>query len=571
MTDLVVGRGDPMRFFRKFGLAAVVGGMLLAASVRADDDGDANAPQAARAVRLSYVEGDVHLFQGNQALTDQALANTPLFEGARIETGSDGRAEIQFEDGSVARVSPQSALTISVLKGLSANGERDAELLLSRGLGYFELQGDSDSNHIKVRFGDTEVNASGFTVLRINADKSPGELAVFSGNAHIEGGASPTLDLHGGESVALNANDPNSYNLAETIEPDSWDAWNSDRDQDLSNAAADRTAATQEQPDNQNPAWSDLDANGNWYNVPDQGYVWSPNEASNPGFDPYDNGYWMNEPGYGYTWISGYPWGYLPYSCGAWNWYSSFGWGWAPGMCNPWWGGYGGWVVNIGIAPPRYRYPVRPRRWNPRPMGGHEGPPLVIPVNRHSPPAGTMPAPRDKTGTVLLAGHPVQPLRPVQQQHRIPYVPYNHAGPVGGSHLAPSMPVTSAPVRPAFDGHSTPRGVTPPERPGGTYVPAPRNTYGPPPTVPAAPTAARTYTPPPTYTPTPAPARPSGGGSFPQPSAPSHSSSPAPSHSGGGGGGGHVSSGGGGGGHSGGGGGVGGGGHASGGGGGGHH
>jgi len=256
-----------MKIFRSFGLAFAVG-MLLVPSLRADDDGE-NSGRAARAVRLSYVDGDVHLFQGSQALTDQALANTPLFEGARIETGNDGRAEIQFEDGSVARVSPQSSLTISVLRGLATGGTRDAELQLNNGLGYFELQGDSDSNHIKVRFGDTEVTTSGFTVLRIDVDKAPGEVAVFSGNAHIEGGASPTLDLHGGESVALNATDSSNYNLAETIEPDSWDAWNTDRDQDLSNAAADRTQATENQPDNQNPAWSDLDANGNWYNVPD--------------------------------------------------------------------------------------------------------------------------------------------------------------------------------------------------------------------------------------------------------------------------------------------------------------
>ena len=517
---------DPMKFFRSLGVAVVAWGVLLVPGLRADDDGDGTAHQAARAVRLSYVEGDVHLFQGNQPLTDQALANTPLFEGARVETGNDGRAEIQFEDGSVARISPQSSLTITALRGLATGGARDAELLLSSGLSYFELQGDSDSNHIKVRFGDTEVTASGFTVLRIDVDKAPGEVAVFSGNAHMEGGASPTLDLHGGESVALNATDPNSYNLAETIEPDSWDAWNSDRDQDLTNEAANRTPATENQPDNRNPAWSDLDANGNWYNVPDQGYVWSPNDASNSGWDPYDNGYWMNSPGYGYTWISGYPWGYLPYSCGAWNWYSAFGWGWAPGVCNPWWGGYGGWVFNIGIAPPRYRYPIRPRPRNPRPMGGHDGPPQVIAVNHRPVPPGTMPSPRDRSGTVLIAGHPVQPLRPVQQQ-RMPYYPYGHSGPAGGSHLAP---VTGVPARPGFDGNSTPRGVT-----GGTYNPPPRSTYAP-----------------------PAPARPSGG-FMPHPPAPSHGSSPAPSHSGGGGGGGgHASSGGsggGGGGHAGGGGG----------------
>ena len=197
---------------------------------------------------------------------------------------------------------------------------------------------------------------------------------MFSGNAHLEGGASPALDLHGGESVALNATDPDNYNLAESIEPDSWDAWNSDRDQELTTASADRTAATNNQPDSNNPAWSDLDANGNWYNVPDQGYVWSPNEAaSTPGWDPYGNGYWMNSPSYGYMWISGYPWGYLPYQCGAWNYYNSFGWGWAPAACaSPGGAAWGGWGVNIGYAPPRYRYPdsaasVR----NPRPMVAH--------------------------------------------------------------------------------------------------------------------------------------------------------------------------------------------------------
>jgi len=326
------------------GLAVLLWGMaLLAPGLRADDNGDTGSAPPARAVRLSYVDGEVHLYQGSQQLTDQALANTPLFEGTRIDTGNDGRAEVQFEDGSTARLSPQSSLTLTVLQGLSANAERNAEIQLNSGLGYFELQGESDSNHTKVRFGDTVVTAGGFTVLRINLDKAPGEVAVFSGNAHLEGGANPTLDLHGGESVALNATDPNNYNLAETIEPDSWDTWNSDRDQDLSGAAAERTEASAGQPDNQNPAWSDLDANGNWYNVPDQGYVWSPNEASNPGWDPYGNGYWMDTPSYGYMWVSGYPWGYLPYQCGAWNFYSSFGWGWAPGTCSPWWGGGGGW------------------------------------------------------------------------------------------------------------------------------------------------------------------------------------------------------------------------------------
>lgn len=538
-------------------LVTLVGAtLLLAPCVRAEDD--AGTPQAGRAVRLSSVEGEVHLSLGNQSLADQALVNTPLFEGTRVDTGNDGRAEIQFEDGSVARISPLSSLTLTVLRGVSAGENRDAEILLNSGLGYFELQGDSDSNHIRVRFGeDNVITASGFTVLRVDLDKAPGDVAVFSGNAHIEGSGVPALDLHGGESVALNASDPNSYSLAESIEPNSWDAWNSDRDQELSTEAAGRTEANNNLPDNKNPAWNDLDANGNWYNVPDQGYVWSPYEASNPGWDPYGTGYWMNTPGYGYFWISGEPWGYMPYSCGAWNYYSSFGWGWAPGGCNPWWGG-GGWGFNIGFAPPRYRYPVRPRPRNPRPMDGREGRALpVISVNRHTPPGNTVLAPRDRTGTVLLGGHPVNPLRPVGPSR----VPYNHSVQAFGGRLG-SRTATPVAARPGYvvePGGTTPRPVEiPATRPGSLYTSRP---------------VGGSYIPPPA-TPPPA-ARPSGG-SFSRPSAPSHSPgmSPAPSHPVGGGGG-HFSGGGGGGhpsgggGHAGGGGGGGGGSH--GGGGGGHH
>src|SRR5579864_5151921 len=66
-----------------------------------------------RAARLSYVDGVVQLSQGNQILANPALVNTPLFEGTEIATKEDGRAEIQFDDGSVARISPNSSLKIA--------------------------------------------------------------------------------------------------------------------------------------------------------------------------------------------------------------------------------------------------------------------------------------------------------------------------------------------------------------------------------------------------------------------------------------------------------------------------
>lgn len=433
------------------GLAVAVSGIIYAAQPLRADDGPGDAQhQAARAVRLSSVEGEVHLTQGNQEIADQALANTPIFEGTRIATGDDGRAEIQFEDGSVARLSPDSSFTLTVLKGVNSEA-RETEILMDGGLAYFELQGDTSNDRFRVRFGDSVITAGGFSVVRLNLDKQPGEVAVFSGNAHIEGGGNPALDLHGGESVAFNATDPNNYTLSESIEPDSWDAWNSDRDQALTTAEANRTTATTTLPDSKNPAWSDLDNSGSWYNVPDQGYVWSPYDASSPGWDPYGDGYWMDTPGFGYRWVSGYGWGYMPYQCGMWNYYSMFGWGWAPGACNPWWGGgYPiGTYINIGVFPPRYKFPVRPRPRLPRPMGGGlraSAPEPIIRVNRRGPIESTALPSRDRNVETQIAGAVVEPLRTVP----MPRMPYNHSAAAFNNQPAPGIAINPNTGRPGY-------------------------------------------------------------------------------------------------------------------------
>ena len=77
----------------------------LTSTARADDE--VAAP--GRGVRLSSVTGQVQVSAAGQVIADQALENMPLFEGTRLVTGEDGRAEVQFEDGSVARLSPNSS------------------------------------------------------------------------------------------------------------------------------------------------------------------------------------------------------------------------------------------------------------------------------------------------------------------------------------------------------------------------------------------------------------------------------------------------------------------------------
>lgn len=369
--------------------------------------------EPARAVRLSYVDGQVQLSQGNQVLAQQAVVNTPLFEGMQLTTADSGKAEIQFEDGSVVRLSPNSSLTLSVLRGAGATA--DAELNVNSGLAYFEIQGSGQAGQISVHFAGYVATTSGFTVLRVILDNPPGDVAVFSGNAHVEGGnGAVSIDLHGGESVALNAANPANYDLAESIEPNSWDAFNSDRDQALTAESSTETGESANLGESQNPAWSDLDANGSWYDVPGQGQIWSPYDAANPGFDPYGYGNWTYSPGFGYTWASGYPWGYMPFQCGAWNFYDGFGWGWAPGIggCSPWWGlgFYGG--PNIGYFPPGYRPITRPIL--PRPPVGAPGRPIpLVAVNRHYAFASTAFPARNANTPVKIGDATVIAVRPL--------------------------------------------------------------------------------------------------------------------------------------------------------------
>lgn len=517
-------------------------------SLRADDTG-----QPARAIRLSYVDGKVQLAQGDQPIADQAVINTPLLQGMTLSTGDDGKAEIQFEDGSVARIAPNSTLTLTTLAGAGTSAE--ADLTLERGEAYFELQANGQVGVMRVHFGDSVVTASGFTVIRAQYDTPPGSVAVFSGNAHLERANSTFLDLHSGESLTFNSNGASSYDLAETVASDSWDQWNSDRDQTLSAESAAQTAVPGDLAPNQssNPAWSDLDANGSWYNVPDQGYVWSPYDASNAGFDPYGNGNWVWMPGFGYTWASGYSWGYLPFSCGAWNFYDNFGWGWAPGFggCSPWWsiGIYRG--PAIGFAPGWYhrvRQPEPPRqgqRW------GHPVP--MIAVKRNEPGFGSPLPPRDRNTPVSIGGATVIGMRPFpgRTTPRPGIVVRGVTGPTRGGGMT-NRPVYTAPrnsynppaqsgVRPGSSGTPNPGNIQPPrsgdqQRPGGfSPTPQPGRIYGPPsnrgniapytpspsPSTPApAPNPVpRTYTPPPAPS-NPQPSRPTpppGGGYHPSP------------------------------------------------------
>jgi len=368
---------------------------------------------AARVARLTFTVGDVRIDRATGNNAQAAVLNMPLSEGSVITTGEDGQAEVEFEDGSVARLTPNSALSLVNLS-LGAGGVAQSRLALLHGLGYFELRAGTASQTSVDAQGDLITPVENST-LRVNLDEPPAVIAVLDGMAHIDyqGGqqTSSLADVSAGQSLR---DDPipaqsgeRRFLVKQEIDPESWDQWNEARDQAAGSEASNQTAARQGFAGDQGYGWADLDANGSWYDVPGQSPIWQPDVAANPagdgsndsgGFDPYDFGNWTWQPGAGYVWASGYGWGWTPYRCGTWNYWNGFGWGWSPNLyCGTYgYGGYG-YGINFGNPPRIFRRPIRPvPRPGPHPLVRVHG--GMAPVS----PGGHVPAstPRTIAGTV---------------------------------------------------------------------------------------------------------------------------------------------------------------------------
>jgi len=331
-----------------------------------------------RAVRLSDVEGQVQVFSGGELAFDQAQPNMPAVEGMRFVTGDNGRLEIEFEDGSVARVTPDSSIRLTELRR-NADGSTVTQIDALTGLSYYEL--NNRAGQYSIHFGADTASAVDSAVFRVALDTAPSQIAVMHGSVHVEDGQGLALDVHPSQTFQTDPQQPGEFTIAQNITADSWDVWNSDRDQSLARLETSESTARASSGNPDNPAWNDLDYYGNWYSLPGYGQVWSP-AGVGAGWDPFGVGAWGYYPGMGYSWISGYPWGWWPYHCGAWDFLDGFGWVWVPGNCG--WGFWGaGWYpyATVWRVPKGYTPPLRPHG-APIHRPGEPRPHNLVAVNR---------------------------------------------------------------------------------------------------------------------------------------------------------------------------------------------
>src|ERR1700674_405812 len=150
-----------------FLLMAAAACALLALPALADSQG--------RIVRLSDVQGSVQIDKNTGLGFENAFLNLPITQGAQVKTRDRGRAEIEFEDGSTLRLTPQTTVEFGTL-GATDGGKRISAVNLVEGRAYVNWLGKS-GDEFTLDFSREKVTVTQPAHFRVAASSKQAEIA----------------------------------------------------------------------------------------------------------------------------------------------------------------------------------------------------------------------------------------------------------------------------------------------------------------------------------------------------------------------------------------------------------
>lgn len=307
-------------FTRRAGTGFILLALLFFGSV-------ALADSRARIVRLSLVEGDVQLDQRTGQGYDRAVMNMPVVEGLRLWTrGGDSLAEVELEDGSTIRLTPDTIVEFDEL-GLRSSGDRVTSVELQEGTAYFDI--NEKDHDFRVTFGGQQLSLSKSARFRLRVDRSDVKLAVYKGEVDVRTGATEVA-VRKNETLTLDLSDPGRYMLAKGLRQDSYDEWDKERAKYRETYTSAGYSAYSGYSPYYSYGVSDLQYYGSYFHARGYGWMWRPRHVW-AGWNPFRDGAWAWYPGFGYMWVSAYPWGWIPFRYGSWFFVPTYGWCWRPG------------------------------------------------------------------------------------------------------------------------------------------------------------------------------------------------------------------------------------------------
>ncbi len=299
----------------------------------------------ARIVRLSDVQGTAQIDKNTGLGFENAFLNLPITQGTQLRTKDSGRVEIEFEDGSTLRLTPNTAVEFSTL-GLDDAGKRLSVVNLVEGKAYVNWIGKS-GDRFTLNFSHEKIELTQAAHFRVATSPRQAEIASFKNDVDVIA-PSGSVKVSKKRMVTFDATDDDRSTEARNLEEDPFDQWDK------------QSVEYHEQYSKNNSTpygygYSDLNYYGGYSNVAGYGTLWQP-YFTGAGWDPFMDGAWSWYPGYGFLFASAYPWGWMPYYYGSWVFAPGFGWGWRPGG----WGAWSGVPRFAGTPPVHFHAPVVP-------------------------------------------------------------------------------------------------------------------------------------------------------------------------------------------------------------------
>ncbi len=269
-----------------------------------------------RIARLSYLEGQVSFQHASEADWAAASINFPLQPGDRVYTGKDGRAEIEFDDGSVFRLAENTDVELLSLQ------EDLIQLRVFSGLSTLTVSSNLEF--------EVDTPAAAFNTLRKGAYRfnvvENGTTDAIVREGELEAANNRfSRHLRSGDLLHVEPGEYGLDNLYRYSRQDRWDDWTDRRDERIIAYSNSKYI-----PAGVFIGSSELRRYGRWVEVSSYGFVWTPLNMD-ASWTPYSLGRWCYRPLWGWTWVSYEPWGWLPYHYGRWHHNSRYGWCWIPG------------------------------------------------------------------------------------------------------------------------------------------------------------------------------------------------------------------------------------------------
>jgi hypothetical protein len=329
----------------------------------------AAADSQARIVRLSDVQGSVRIDKNTGVGFENAFVNLPITQGTQLRTGENGRAEVEFEDGSTLRLAPGTSIEFSTL-GLSDAGKHISEINLVEGMAYVNWLGKS-GDEFTLDFSQEKISLTRAAHFRVDTSARAANLAVFKGDVVVEG-LSGKVAVEKKKTATFDVANNDKYTLASNIQEEPLDSWDKE-----SLAYHDQYAKNNSTP--YGYGYSDLNYYGNYTNVPGYGMLWQP-YFTGVGWDPFMDGAWAWYPGFGSMFVSAYPWGWMPYRYGNWLFVPGFGWMWQPGF----WNSFAFVPRVVGRTPVNFHPPIAPATGTVRTIAVGKGGFVLSPTTPHT-------------------------------------------------------------------------------------------------------------------------------------------------------------------------------------------